>query len=205
LATIASYDRGATLFSARTTDRSFAAGLYQRCVELAPGRALLDLGSGPAHDGAELARRGFLVTACDPTRGLLVEAQSHAMLRGRLVLGDARELPFRAGSFDAIWACASLLHIPKPQVRRSLAEALRILRQDGLLFTSMQEGVSEDMVAVGESDALPDRFYAYYRAEEWISLLEGAGFKLLEQRLKRTTDHVNAGATGWIETFARRS
>lgn len=204
LATVASYDRSAALFAERTKDRTFAAGLYARFAELAPGRTMLDLGSGPAYDGAELAKRGFLVTACDATRGLLKEALGQAMLHGRLVLGDARELPLRAGSFDAIWACASLLHIPRPEVRRSLAEALRVLRPGGLLFTSMQEGASEGLVPVNESDSLAGRFYVYYRAEEWTSLLEGSGFELIEERLKRTTDHLNPGATGWIETFARK-
>jgi hypothetical protein len=37
-----------------------------------------------------------------------------------------------------------------------------------------------------------------------LAELEGAGFELLEQRLKRTTEHVSPGATGWIETFARK-
>jgi ubiquinone/menaquinone biosynthesis C-methylase UbiE len=125
-------------------------------------------------------------------------------MRGRLVLGDARESAFADGAFDAIWACASLLHVPKPDVSNALAEAYRILKPGGVLFTSMQEGRADEPVLASAADPLPGRLYFYYRAEEWLAFVEGAGFKLVEQRLKRTAEHVNAGATGWIETFALR-
>jgi SAM-dependent methyltransferase len=203
-ATIASYERGAGFFSRSSEDRAFATELYSRFTELSPGRTALDLGCGPAHDGAQLARRGFSVTGCDPTKGLLSEGRGHELIRGRLVIGDARRAPFSPGCFDAIWACASLLHIPKPEIGGALAEAIRILRTGGLLFTSMQEGRADGPVSVGLSDPLPGRQYFYYRAEEWLAAVEGAGFELIDQHLKRTTDHVSPGATGWIETFARK-
>ncbi len=66
----------------------------------------------------------------------------------------------------------------------------------------MQEGIAEEPVPVLPPDPLPGREYFYYRAEEWLAAVEAAGFDLVEQRLKRTKDHVSPGATGWIETFA---
>ena len=38
-------------------------------------------------------------------------------VHGRLVEGDLRQLPLDTGSQHLAWACASLLHLPKPQLR----------------------------------------------------------------------------------------
>jgi len=204
LTTVGSYERGAAAFAEYSGERSHLKHLHDRFAELVrPGASVLDLGCGPGHDARELADRGLVVTGCDPTRGLLSQARSHAAMPGRLVLGDARDIPFGWATFDGIWACASLLHLPKSQVETALADVFRILKPDGLFFTSMQEGRADALVSAGPGYALPgQRHYAEYRAEEWLGLVEAAGFDLIEQRLKRTTEHVNAGATGWIETFA---
>jgi SAM-dependent methyltransferase len=46
-----------------------------------------------------------------------------------LLVGDAAELPFAAGSFDAVVMAFMLFHLPRPTA--GLAEARRILRRGG--------------------------------------------------------------------------
>ena len=47
----------------------------------------------------------------------------------RAVAGDVRSLPFRDGSFDAIYSMGTIEHFPSPE--RALAEIRRVLRPGG--------------------------------------------------------------------------
>lgn len=180
--------------------------LHNRFSEYCAGVAtILDLGSGPGFDGAILASRGYRVVCLEPARAQLAVAAESPALRGHLVQGDAVQLPFRAATFDGVWACASLLHLPRPAARTAIREVNRVLAPGGVLFTSMQESPIADPVIMGPTDSMPGRTYFYYRAHEWLEVIEQCGFDLMEQRLKRVSQpYVNAGATGWIETFARK-
>jgi ubiquinone/menaquinone biosynthesis C-methylase UbiE len=203
-ATVRVYNSGATAFTEASRDRGHMSYLHESFASLCPGRRVLDIGAGPGHDAAVFAGLGFDVIGADPSLALLAAARKHAPLAGRLICSDSRGLALSDGSFDGVWACASLLHLPKYHAPHALQEAFRVLSHAGLLFTSMQEGKSDALVETGAGDSLPGRFYSFYRAEEWLELVEGAGFELIEQRLKRTREHVTPGATGWIETYARK-
>jgi cyclopropane fatty-acyl-phospholipid synthase-like methyltransferase len=79
-----------------------------RRLELAPGVRLLDLGSGRGWPGLYLAKStGCHVVLTDvPIEGLQVAAARAAAegLNGRcaVVAASARDLPFAAGTFDAV-------------------------------------------------------------------------------------------------------
>lgn len=203
LTTLASYEAGAVEYAHHSADRAPLAHLHAKFAELVGPEALvLDLGSGPGHDAAELARRGLSAIACDPTRGLLVSG-GHGELASRLIQADSRALPFANGCLTGIWACASLLHLPKAQVSAALREAHRILRPSGILFTSMQHGAGE-LVPYDPGLGLPLRHYFFYRDAEWGKLVSDVGFDILDQRVNHTDQGVTAHADGWIETFARK-
>jgi SAM-dependent methyltransferase len=204
LITVAAYDARAAAYAEHSRDRAPMAGLHARFVELAGANArVLDLGCGPAHDAAELTARGCNIVGIDPARGLLLEARRYDSLTGLLVQGDARRLPFASGVFDAIWSCASLLHIPHDEVDTAIAEAFRVLRRGGVLFTSLSEGEETGAVPV-ESDGLARRLYYYHREQDWASRIRAAGFEIIDHQAQRQSGNFNPGSTGWIETFARK-
>jgi SAM-dependent methyltransferase len=64
------------------------------------GSALLDLACGTGKSFEPLMRRGFRVTACDASPGMLAEASLKAP-QARLLCADIRELP-ALGSFDLV-------------------------------------------------------------------------------------------------------
>jgi ubiquinone/menaquinone biosynthesis C-methylase UbiE len=141
------------------------------------------------------------VTGLDASRGLLMAG--HTAIAAGLVQGDARRLPFAEESFDGVWACASLLHVPKDDVKAALAEAFRVLRHGGVLFTSMSEGRQNDAIPLN-SDGLAERLYFYHSGEGWADAVKSAGFVLLDHEVRREGSNFNPGSTGWIETFARK-
>jgi ubiquinone/menaquinone biosynthesis C-methylase UbiE len=204
VATILAYHNGAARYAVHSRDREHLARLREPFMALLPERPLvLDLGSGPGHDSALLAKLGATVVPLDPAEGLLREASRYPAIASRCVVGDARRLPFAAASFDGIWSCASLLHVPHQEVPGALAEAARVLKPGGFAFLSMSEG--EPGVRVPDTSlGLATRAYYYHRAEEWGSLLVDQGFQLIFHSVNHESGNFNAGSTGWIETYARK-
>ncbi|HEU0072728.1 MAG TPA: methyltransferase domain-containing protein [Dehalococcoidia bacterium] len=204
IATVASYDAGSRAYADHSSDRTHLSRLHERFRDLlTPGACILELGCGPGHDAAALAALELEVTGLDPARGLLTEAKRYDAIRYRLVQGDARGLPFASGSFDGVWACASLLHVPKSDVATALAEAFRVLKEGGVLFTSMSEGEEDDAMPV-ESEGLERRFYYYHSAPAWLELLREADFGDIDQIVNRGSGNFNPASTGWIETYGRK-
>ena len=46
--------------------------------------------------------------------------------------------------YDGIWACSSILHLPKIELRVVLSKMVDALRDDGIIYTSFKYGAFED-------------------------------------------------------------
>lgn len=131
------YDRFIAMHSgdSQRRVREFLAGLLPE-VE---GRAVLDLctGTGSLLPYLEArAGRSGVVTALDFSRGMLRAGARKVSDRPNVLLvqGDAANLPFAAGSFDAV-TCSHAFYELKGETREgTLREIGRVLRSDGVFF-----------------------------------------------------------------------
>ena len=111
-------------------------------IPLEPGRGrwLLDIGCGWGRWSIAAARKGYRVVGIDSA----LEA-AHAATRVSRQLGvaaafavaDGRHLPFADASFDAVFSYGVLQHFSKPDVRRTLAEVSRTLKDGGTCVVGM--------------------------------------------------------------------
>lgn len=173
--TAASYDAGAAAFAARWFHFRLEGQIRRFAAHLCPGAHILDLGCGVGRDVGHLQELGFDALGLDLSGGMLAEARRR--LATPFVQADMRRLPFAAGSFDAVWACASLLHLPKAQAPAVLAECRRVLGL-GHLFLALKKGEGERWLA--GDDGQPTHFFAYYHPAEAELLVERGGFRVLE-------------------------
>jgi SAM-dependent methyltransferase len=99
---------------------------------LAPAAAdrIVDLGCGSGRALAWNADRGASMVGVDISPHFAREAVDH----WDLVLGDLRRLPLRSGAFTKAWSLDVLEHLSPDALREMLAEAHRVLTEDGQLF-----------------------------------------------------------------------
>lgn len=97
------------------------------------GRDVLDIGAGLGFDSHRIAMRGARVTALEFSP-LLAEAGNVNFPHIRWIGGFSHVLPFKSGSFDAVFCNAALHHMR--DVPAAISEALRVLRPGGYLITT---------------------------------------------------------------------
>jgi ubiquinone/menaquinone biosynthesis C-methylase UbiE len=120
-----------------------AIGPLLRAVELAPGMRLLDVATGPGTLAAEAARSGAQSVGIDLAPNMVALAR-------RLNPGitfqeaDIEQLPFAAGTFEAVCSGFALGHIPRPEA--SLAECMRVLAPGGRIAFSWWDDPSRQRI-----------------------------------------------------------
>jgi SAM-dependent methyltransferase len=175
--TIDSYDQNAAQFAARWGALRLERALSAFAGRVAGRRLVLDLGCGPGRDVEFLGRLGCRVVGLDLSAGMLGQAQAR-LPGGAFVRADLRRLPFAAGCLDGVWACASLLHLPRGLFPAVLAATARLLRRpSGVLYLALKGGQGERWVTGQDGRRY---FFAYYQPGQIETALRRAGFRLLE-------------------------
>lgn len=140
--TLAYYDQHAQAFSDSTAHVDLSAMHARFEALLEPGATVLDFGCGSGRDTKHFLDAGFHVVAVDGSEELckLAERLTGAPVR-RMLFQDLDEV----GAYDGIWACSSILHLPKPELADVFARMAAALRHGGVLYTSFKHGDFEGM------------------------------------------------------------
>lgn len=146
--------------------------LYDRFLKYVPKSGnILDLGCGSGRDTKAFLELGYQVEAIDGSEELCLLASKYTGIEVRCM--DFAQIDFR-GRYDAIWACASLLHISSEKLPNVLARLREALRDDGIIYMSFKYG---DFA--GERDG---RFFLDMTEERFHEILgETNGLKLIEE------------------------
>ncbi len=174
----------------------------ERFLKLLPSsstaRPLLDLGCGPGRDTLALAANGYRVVGADISAAMLIEAQRRVP-EGLFVGADMRQLPFGAGVFSGVWACASFLHLPKKWAGLALDEMYRVLAGNGGLFLGVKRGLDE-----GWQGGVRPRFFALYLPSEIRNLVEDHGFEVrgMAENFSATATEADGSPVRWINLYA---
>ncbi|MDP4000313.1 MAG: methyltransferase domain-containing protein [bacterium] len=170
------------------------AALNEFASLLQPNARVLDTGCAAGRDSYFLDRFGFRVTGIDFSPEM-VERAKRTVPGATFKVMDFEELPF-TNEFDAVWANASLHHIPKRNLPVVLAAINRALKPGGYFFIKVKHGAADSIRENEKFGGKIKRYFAFYQNDELHRLLEEAGFSILS--IKNTTQDE------WVEATAEK-
>ncbi len=135
--TIAYYDRNAMSFVESTVNADVSE-LYKPFEELLhPGAKILDLGCGSGRDSKYFFQKGYDVVAVDPAQAMCEQTKLFACVPVYKL--KVEEIQF-TNEFDAVWACASLLHVSRENQLSVFRRIMNALKNDGIFYCSWKYG-----------------------------------------------------------------
>lgn len=187
------YNKYAAKIYEDTVDVDMSEIMKEFLNELEEGDTILDLGCGSGRDSLTLYNLGFDVTPLDASEEMCKLAEIHT---GLDVLQMTYEDMEFENVFDGIWACGSLLHVPKDEVEGILVKLSDALCAGGVLYLSVQKGDFEGFRG--------ERYFSDYTEDGLKSMIEKTGLfeiiKLWETEDVRST-HPD---TVWLNLLARK-
>jgi ubiquinone/menaquinone biosynthesis C-methylase UbiE len=148
-----------------------------------PGERILDLSTGTGWASRLVARRGATVVGADIAADLLDAARDKATAEGLPItyqIGDAEDLPFETGAFDAVVSTFGIMFASRPE--QAAAELARVCRKGGriALTTWLSDSTLFQMFQVmkrhapAATGAVPRSPFEWGATERLRELLGGA-------------------------------
>lgn len=162
---------------------------------LLTGGRVLELGCGGGQDAARIAARGFNIDATDATPAMVAKANQRWNVGARVMAFDQLDAQ---GTYDGIWAHASLLHCPRAALPDVLARIYCALAPGGWHFASYKLGEAEGRDTLG-------RFYNFPSAD-LLTEQYGAfpGWSIVETRRYMAGGFDNV-ERDWIDLIVRKA
>lgn len=157
------YDKNAREYYEATVNADMSDACDRFLNYVIQGGRILDAGCGSGRDSLYFIQRGYDVVSIDGSQEM-VEFSSR--LTGQKTLQmKFEEIAFR-NEFDGVWACASLLHVPKSEIQNVLRKLVISLKANGILYVSFK---------YGDYEILRDqRLFNSYDEDGLLELLQSA-------------------------------
>ena len=122
--------------------------------------SILDFGCGSGRDTAYFLKKGYQVEAVDGSIEMCKAASLYTGIEVKHMLFSELDAE---NKYDGIWACSSILHLPKQELADVLKCMARALKVNGVIYTSFKYGTFE-----GERNG---RFFTDFTEEAFRSFL----------------------------------
>ena len=134
------YNQNADTFFSGTVSVDFKQTQNKFLDCLNEGAYILDFGCGSGRDTKYFLEAGMKVDAIDGSEEMCRIASEYTGIKVQQML--FQELDGR-DKYDGIWACASILHLPKNDLKIVLQKMATALKKHGFIYTSFKYGEFE--------------------------------------------------------------
>lgn len=131
------YNQNADAFVAGTISVDFKQKQDKFIGRLQAGDYILDFGCGSGRDTKYFLEAGMKVDATDGSEELCKIASKYTGIKVRQMLFQELD---EYEKYDGIWACSSILHLPKDELKQVLIKMAAALNAGGIIYTSFKYG-----------------------------------------------------------------
>lgn len=131
------YNQNAAAFVAGTISVDFKQKQDKFIGRLQAGDYILDFGCGSGRDTKYFLEAGMKVDATDGSEELCKIASKYTGIKVRQMLFQELD---EYEKYDGIWACSSILHLPKDELKQVLIKMAAALNAGGIIYTSFKYG-----------------------------------------------------------------
>lgn len=135
--TLAYYNQNAEQFIKETAHANMSEMQTDFLSYIPAGGRILDIGCGSGRDSKLFLDFGYTVVSVD---GSVAMCKATSERIGKPVICRTFEEYQPQGTFDGIWACASLLHLQKETLSMVIQKLFQCLRKDGCFYMSFKYG-----------------------------------------------------------------
>lgn len=163
--------------------------------------SLLEIGCGSARDFSFLNKNGFKnILAIDSSSEMINEAKRlHPELSKKLFYKSLFDQWFLDLSFDGIYSIATLMHLQKDELNKSIFKIYNLLNMNGKVFISVSL-VRDDIDENGFDEN--GRFFLVQSEYQWLELLIKYGFKIISHEVNN--DGLNRDNIKWLTIIAQK-
>lgn len=136
------YNENANSFVEGTVSVEFEQTQLRFADKLKQGAYILDFGCGSGRDTKYFLSKGFEVDATDGSEKLCKSASKFTGIEVKKMLFQELD---KVSKYDGIWACSSILHLPKTELEPVLKKMVVALKDNGVIYTSFKYSDFEGM------------------------------------------------------------
>ena len=161
---------------------------------------LLEIGCGSGRDAAFMVKNSYDVIAVDGSKSMIEEARKiHPELANKLYCKTLpNDLEFNI-KFDGIYSIATLMHLSKDDLEKTISKIYNLLNQNGKLLMSVSL-IRDDIDDSGFDEK--GRFFLVLNLEEWVNICKIVGFKVLISKTNK--DGLNRDGIEWLTLVVQK-
>lgn len=192
--TLTYYNQNAPAFVASTRSVDFRATQDKFLAKLPHPATILDFGCGSGRDTKYFLEQGHQVDAIDGSEELCHLASEYTGIEVRCML--FQEL-VEVDKYDGIWACSSILHLSKQELKTVLEKMMTALRKSGIIYTSFKYGEFE-----GERNG---RYFTDFTLESFQDYCKGMDGITIEEHWITGDVRPDRGEEKWLNLILRKN
>jgi len=156
---------------------------------------LLEIGCGSGRDASFMYKNGYKILAIDASKEMIYEAKIlHPEIVNNLhVKIIPNDLHYKEQSFDGIYSIATLMHLEKNDISKTIEKVYSYLKPCGIFLFSVS--IQRDDIIDKHKD-IHGRHFTTISQENWISLCESKGFTTSQVHI--SSDGLNRDGIIWL-------
>lgn len=191
--TIQYYQQNAEQFSRETRSVDFSQNQDKFMSKLKKNDTILDFGCGSGRDTKCFLEHGFQVEAIDGSEELCRLAGEFTGIKVKHLL--FQELAEK-DKYDGIWACSSILHLPKQELIEVIQKMSLALKSKGIIYTSFKYGTFE-----GERNG---RYFTDMTEDSFEEILQTTKELQIEEQWITSDVRPGRGNEKWLNLILRK-